>query len=270
LPIPAVEDIALPSAPSVFVAPLLDVRAVEFRYRQNQILNEVSFAIRPGECVALLGSNGAGKSTLMRLCAGLIEPAAGTISFAGCSSRPWPTAVRRQVGIIFQKHQLVPQSSVLTNVIHGRMGFPEGWRCCWQLTAPEGVRQEAMRCLEQVDLAHKAMQPARSLSGGESQRVAIARALIRQSELILADEPTASLDPSAGLEILQRLRVLNRQRGVTMLIATHDLARALEFTDRVIGLRNGEIVVDESTVTMTVERLQNLYGEGLRREEYAE
>ena len=126
-----------------------------------------------------------------------------------------------------------------------------------------------MRCLEQVDLTHKAMQPARSLSGGESQRVAIARALIRQSELILADEPTASLDPSAGLEILQRLRELNRQRGVTMLIATHDLARAIEFTDRVIGLRNGDIVLDEPTTTMTVERLQALYGEGLRREEYA-
>ncbi len=263
LPLPVAELIAPRASISVADVPLLDVCGLGFAYGTSRILKGVGFAVRAGECVALLGSNGAGKSTLLRCCAGLIPPDVGTMTFAGGDVRPWTSAVRRRVGLIFQKHQLVPQYSVLTNVVHGRLGFPEGWRCCWQATAPEAVRRKAMFCLRQVDLEHKALQPARSLSGGESQRVAIARVLIREPDLILADEPTASLDPVAGKEILERLRRLNQSQGVTLLIATHDVTRALEYTDRIIGLRNGEIVLDEPTATLTAERLQTLYGSRL-------
>ncbi len=245
---------------------LLDVRGLGFAYGKSAILKGVSFSVRAGECVVLLGSNGAGKSTLLRCCAGLITPKTGSMVFAGCDTQPWTAAMRRRVGLIFQKHQLVPQYSVLTNVVHGRMGFPEGWRCCWHATAPESVRQKAMLCLRQVDLESKTLQPARSLSGGESQRVAIARVLIREPDLILADEPTASLDPISGKEILDRLQRLNRDQGVTMLIATHDITRALEYSDRIIGLRSGEIVIDEPTAALSAERLQAVYGNRLSSE----
>ncbi len=266
LPPPVADFVAPRASSSIADAPLLDVCGLGFAYGKPRILHGVRFAVRAGECVALLGSNGAGKSTLLRCCAGLITPQAGTMTLAGCDARPWTSALRRRVGLIFQKHQLVPQYSALTNVVHGRLGFPEGWRCCWQATAPESVRRKAMQCLRQVDLEHKALQPARSLSGGESQRVAIARVLIREPDLILADEPTASLDPVAGKEILERLRRLNQSQGVTLLIATHDVTRALEYTDRIIGLRNGEVVIDEPTGALTAARLQTLYGSRLLSE----
>lgn len=196
---------------------------------------------------------------MLRTCAGLIQPSSGTVAFGGQEYTTWPKTARRRVGLIFQKHQLVPQYSVLTNVVHGRLGFPEGWKCCWQTTAPGWVRRRAMECLNDVGLAHKATQRARSLSGGESQRVAVARALIRSPELIFADEPTASLDPAAGEEVLQLLKGVNRERRVTTILATHDVQRALEFTDRIIGIQAGQVVIDSATRELTPQQLSALY-----------
>lgn len=236
--------------------PVLAARDLRVELGGLTILRHVTLDIGRGECVGLLGPNGAGKSTLLRSLSGLTRITDGQILLSGKPTIGWPAAMRRRVGMIFQKHQLVPRATALTNVVHGGLGLPQGWRCCWQVTAPSTARQQAVKCLDEVGLVHKANQRVDTLSGGEAQRVAIARILMREPDVILADEPTASLDPAAGGEILQRLRSLNRDLGVTLLIAIHNLPQLLEFTDRVIGLRNGELMLDEPTGTLTEGRLQ--------------
>lgn len=225
----------------------------------NCVLRSVRFEISPRECVAILGANGAGKSTLLRICAGLLRPSAGTVTILGSRLEPDRRRHLRQFGLVFQKHQLVPRISVLSNVVQGRIGFPEGWRCCSQITAPQSVRERAMACLEDVGLVHKATQQAKTLSGGESQRVAIARVLIREPALILADEPTASLDPSAGEGVFQLLRHVSRKHKTAVLMATHDMERALRYADRIIGLQDGEVIIDARSADLTTKQLELLY-----------
>lgn len=232
-------------APAV---PAIEVRGLAKRFGERVILADASFRVDAGEAVALVGPNGAGKSTLLRMLVRLLEPDRGDLRVLGQDvGRAAPKALRelrRRVGFVFQKHNLVGRASVLTNVVHGALGRMSWLQCCGQSVAPSELRADAMSCLARVGLAHLAAQRADSLSGGQSQRVAIARALMQRPALLLADEPAASLDPAAGDEVMRTFRDLVLQDGITLMFTSHNLAHARGFAARVIGLRDGGVWID--------------------------
>ena len=227
------------------------------------VLKGIDLCIPAGQSVALIGANGAGKSTLLRCCMMLIRPDQGEVRLFGSRIDGMGThslnGIRNQVGFVFQKHNLVPRLSALTNVLHGaipRCGFIGPWL---QSLAPARLRAEGMACLDRVGLADLAMRRADHLSGGQSQRVAIARALMQRPRLMVADEPVASLDPGSGEEVMSLFLRLVREQGLTLLFTSHDLEHALRFADRVVALQRGEIVLDASTATLDVTALRRLY-----------
>ncbi len=238
---------------------LLNVQDVSVIRGRQSILSGVTLEVPQGQSVGILGANGAGKTTLLRCCAGLESVSSGTVRLGGHTGSNGDTLTRTRVGMVFQQHQLVRAYSALTNVIHGRLGLAEGWRCCWHVTAPAHLRAKAMACLEQVGMAGKAMRPVADLSGGEAQRVAIARALMRDPELLLADEPTASLDPTARLDVIRLLTSLTRQSPACLLVSIHDEHLALATMDRIVGLKGGRVVLDALAAEVTLEEIQSLY-----------
>jgi phosphonate transport system ATP-binding protein len=242
----------------------LEVRGLVKRFgAQRPILDGVELRVPHGQSLALLGSNGAGKSTLLRCCLRLIEPEQGEVRVLGQDvrrlSRRQLRALRSRVGFVFQRHNLVARLSALTNVLHGAQSRRRGPRTWFQGLAPRALREEAMHCLELVGLSHMAAQRADRLSGGQSQRVAIARMLMQRPEFVIADEPVASLDPAAGQEVMQLLVRLLRERDLTLIFISHDLRHALEFADRVIGLRAGRIEVDGPAAEQDARRLAEIY-----------
>uniref|UniRef100_UPI00351482DE phosphonate ABC transporter ATP-binding protein n=1 Tax=Roseibium sp. TaxID=1936156 RepID=UPI00351482DE len=213
---------------------------------------------------ALIGSNGAGKSTALRCALRLIEPETGSVVLFGedisTARQRQLRRVRAEVGFVFQKHNLVPRVSALTNVIHGNLGRTGGMRGWSQFLAKTALRDRAMACLERVGLADHALKRADQLSGGQSQRVAIARALMQQPRMIVADEPVASLDPVAGQEVMDLFRQLTREEGITLLFTSHNVQQALAYSDRVLAIRQGEVVLDEKSSNLSVADLGKHYG----------
>jgi len=232
--------------------------------REKNVLSGVSFSVGRREAVALIGSNGAGKSTALRCALRLIEPEAGSVLLFGediSAARQYQLRrVRAEVGFVFQKHNLVPRVSALTNVIHGNLGRNGGLRGWSQLLASAGLRERAMACLERVGLADHAMKRADQLSGGQSQRVAIARALMQQPRMIVADEPVASLDPVAGQEVMDLFHQLTREEGITLLFTSHNVQQALDYSDRILAIRQGEVVLDEDSRVLSAADLGHHYG----------
>ncbi|CAN1563427.1 COG3638 ABC-type phosphate/phosphonate transport system, ATPase component [Rhabdaerophilaceae bacterium] len=212
------------------------------------VLQGVGLEVAKGHAVALIGANGAGKSTLLRSLIRLVEPDRGDIEVLGeavTTLKPKALkAFRSRVGMVFQRHNLVGRSPVLTNVLHGAQARASGPRTWLHCLATDAMRDEAMACLDAVGLADRAMQRADSLSGGQSQRVAIARMLMQRPELILADEPDASLDPRSGEEIMNLLYNLARNKGVTLVVISHRIEHTIRYSDRIIGLADGRIVLD--------------------------
>ncbi len=234
------------------VGPVLHVSDLVKSYGAGPvILNGVSFMAFAGVSLAVIGANGSGKSTLLKCLIRLTDPTAGRIEMLGqdVGSLP-PRALRRfrsRIGVVWQKHNLVPRISALSNVLHGvqaRMSGPCSW---WQWAAPAPVRAEAMECLARVGLADKALQRVDSLSGGQQQRVAIARMLMQRPEIVLADEPDASLDPQSGEDVMRLLSDLARADGLTLIVISHRLEHTIEFSDRIIGLSQGQIALDVPT-----------------------
>lgn len=217
-------------------------------FQDTPVLKGVDLEVCDGESLALIGSNGSGKSTLLRCLVRLIERDTGHIEILGKNVYALKLSelrsLRAEIGFVFQKHNLVPRLSVLSNVIHGaqyRLWGPSGWV---QMLAPSSERAFALECLELVGLRHLALRRADRLSGGQSQRVALARALMQRPRIILADEPVASLDPVAGLEVMELLHSLVKKKGITLLFTSHHLEHALQYSDRIIGLRQGQIELD--------------------------
>jgi phosphonate transport system ATP-binding protein len=227
------------------------------------ILKDVSLTVPQGQAVALVGANGAGKSTLLRCCLRLIEPDNGAISLLGRDVRGLRRAALRQlraeIGFVFQRHNLVAQLSVLSNVLHGAQSRHSGPRVWYQSLAPRALREEAMHCLEQVGLADFAARRADRLSGGQSQRVAIARTLMQRPRLMFADEPVASLDPNAGEEVMELFADLIRRQGLTLVFTSHHIDHALRFGDRVVALRKGAIALDASSGVLDAQTLRQIY-----------
>jgi phosphonate transport system ATP-binding protein len=227
------------------------------------VWREVSFSVPSGQSVAILGGNGTGKSTLLRCCLRLIEPDVGAIRINGRAlSGARGGALRRlraRVGFVFQKHHLVPRASVLTYVMHGALGRGRGVRSWSHSLADAAERDLAMDCLAQVGLADLAARRADRLSGGQSQRVAIARALMQKPDMILADEPTASLDPQAGEEVMDMFVRLVRARGLTLVFVSHHLDHAIAYADRILALKDGGLFLDAPAREETAARLRELY-----------
>lgn len=227
------------------------------------VLDDVDLQLARGEALALLGANGAGKSTLLRCCLRLVEPDQGRVELLGEPltglSRGRLRRLRSRVGFVFQRHNLVPRLSALSNVLHGAQARGDGPLAWYAPTAPRRLREEALACLERVGLARFAGQRAASLSGGQSQRVAIARALMQRPELVVADEPVASLDPAAGEEVMALFVRLLREEGISLLFTSHNLRHALDHSDRLVALRGGRVELEATSASQDVERLRALY-----------
>jgi phosphonate transport system ATP-binding protein len=227
-------------------------------------LASVDLRVGTGEFVMIIGRSGAGKTTFLRSINRLVEPTAGTVRVAG---RPVTGAdaaalreVRRHMGMIFQQFNLVRRASVLENVLAGRLGYLPTWSSVLG-RFPRRDRDFAEACLAQVGLAELAGRRADTLSGGEQQRVAIARALAQSPGVILADEPTASLDPQLTTTIMDILRRINREQGLTLVVSQHQLATARAYASRIVGFRAGRIRFDGPPAAVTTDVAQAIYGD---------
>lgn len=229
-----------------------------------QVLRGIDFAIQPGECVILLGANGSGKSTLMRCLNGLSFPDRGHIEIGGrdvvhSRGRKLRQA-RRRIGMVFQQFNLVDNVSVLQNVLYGALGRRSGGLLTsLPALAPAHLRQEAMQCLDRVGLAAYAAKQCRELSGGQKQRVAIARTLLQKPDVVLADEPIASLDPRAGRAVMDLLVETARKDGMTVLCSLHQLELASEYGDRVLGMKAGRVEIDAARTSLGRAQMEGLY-----------
>ena len=263
-----VAPVARPSAVDVGSKTAIDVSNLSVRYRRNAAvaLSSVDLRVPHGQTVALIGTNGAGKSTLLRCLVRLIEPVEGVIAIGGTevtgASRRELRQIRQDVGFVFQRFHLIPRLTAFHNVVHGAMGR-HGSRCAWPLTATGDVRIQAMECLDRVGLAQFADRRVETLSGGQQQRVAIARMLMQQPRVILADEPVASLDPASANSVMDLMCAIAAERGVTVIVALHQIELALRYADRVVGLRNGVVDFDRVARDCDAAQLDSIYVEAV-------
>jgi phosphonate transport system ATP-binding protein len=234
----------------------------------TQALKDVSFEVKDGEFLAVIGLSGSGKSTLLRCINRLIEPTSGRIVWNDIDITATPASemrkVRRQIGMIFQQFNLVKRSSVLTNVLSGRLGYVSPWQSLVNYFSAAD-KQRALANLEQVGLSEKAYVRADSLSGGQQQRVGIARALMQEPKLILADEPVASLDPVLAHSILKYLEQLNKERGITVLCSLHFLDLVHRYATKAIALKDGQLVFQGLPKEIDDAQFKAIYGQEAER-----
>jgi phosphonate transport system ATP-binding protein len=233
----------------------------------TRAVDGVTLTIPPGQFVGVIGRSGAGKSTLLRLVNRLIDPTAGRISFGdtdvttlrGRALREW----RRDCAMIFQQFNLVERLDVLTNVLVGRLAG-RGFLSSMAMHFSDAERTMAIEALDRLDLVPQALQRAGTLSGGQQQRVAIARALVQQPRIMLADEPIASLDPGNATRVMEALRTINREDGLTVLVNLHTLDTARAYCDRIVAMRAGRVMFDGTARQLTDDVVRDIYGsEGL-------
>lgn len=225
-------------------------------------LDNVKVGFRTGKITVLLGLSGSGKSTLLRHINGLATPTSGTIRVLGHDVPELRTAelriLRRDIGVIFQDFNLVGPMSVLENVCTGRLGSLKGPRLSLMMY-PKSVRAEALEKLDRVGLADRAFQRADTLSGGQQQRVAIARALMQNPKILLADEPVASLDPVSSEEVMNLLQQISEEDNLTVIASLHQVQLAVDFAERIVGLRSGRIVFDRMTTDLSTQEISTIY-----------
>ncbi len=244
---------------------MLRIEGLSKRYRTGDLaLKTIDLDVPDGQVMALIGPSGAGKSTLIRCINRLVEPTAGTITLNGVEITGLGgnqlRRARRKMGMIFQEYALVERLSVMENVLSGRLGYVGFWQS-WFRRFPQDDIDEAFRLLTRVGLDHMADKRADELSGGQRQRVGICRALIQNPELLLVDEPTASLDPKTSRQIMRLIQELCEERRLAAIINIHDVMLAQQFAERIVGLRLGEIVYDGPPAMITAEVLTEIYGE---------
>ena len=244
---------------------MLKLKNLTKRYDTGDLaLKGVDLVMPDGQVLALIGPSGAGKSTLIRCVNRLVEPTDGTailndVNLTKLSSRGLRKS-RRKMGMIFQEYALVERLTVMENVLSGRLGYVGFWRSYFRKFPSEDIK-EAFRLLDRVGLLDMADKRADELSGGQRQRVGICRALIQNPELLLVDEPTASLDPKTSRQIMRLINELCEERGLTAIINIHDVLLAQMFSQRIVGLALGEIVYDGNPEGLTPDVLTKIYGE---------
>ncbi|HEG7258216.1 TPA: phosphonate ABC transporter ATP-binding protein [Staphylococcus aureus] len=233
-------------------------------------LKNINLNIEKGEFAVIVGLSGAGKSTLLRSVNRLHDITSGEIFIQGKSiTKAHGKALlemRRNIGMIFQHFNLVKRSSVLRNVLSGRVGYHPTWKMVLGLF-PKEDKIKAMDALERVNILDKYNQRSDELSGGQQQRISIARALCQESEIILADEPVALLDPLTTKQVMDDLRKINQELGITILINLHFVDLAKEYGTRIIGLRDGEVVYDGPTSEATDDVFSEIYGRTIKEDE---
>jgi phosphonate transport system ATP-binding protein len=234
----------------------------------TQALKAVTFNVPKGQFLAVIGLSGSGKSTLLRCINRLIEPTKGQIIWNGIDLAALPEnemrLYRRKIGMVFQSFNLVLRSTVLTNVLSGRLGYINpAWSFLNRFSKQDYL--DAMKQLERVGIADKAFQRADELSGGQQQRVSIARAMMQNPEIMLADEPVASLDPVLAHSIMQYLDKINKELGVTVICSLHFLDLVHRYADRVIALNNGYVVFDGLPSEIDDVKFKEIYGRDAER-----
>jgi phosphonate transport system ATP-binding protein len=233
-------------------------------------LKDIHLNIQRGEFVVIVGLSGAGKSTMLRSINRLHEITEGEILIDGKSISAAKgrqlREMRRGIGMIFQSFNLVRRSSVLRNVLSGRVGYHSTMRTVLGLFPKEDIRL-ALDALERVNIGEKAYVRADLLSGGQQQRVSIARALAQEAKIILADEPVASLDPLTTHQVMDDLKRINLELGITTIVNLHFIDLAREYATRIIGLRAGEVVFDGPVSEATDARFAEIYGRPIQKDE---
>ncbi|HEX9921944.1 MAG TPA: phosphonate ABC transporter ATP-binding protein [Anaerolineae bacterium] len=248
---------------------MLEIRNLSKVYNNNvKALDDVSFSVRPGQFLAVIGLSGSGKSTLLRCINRLIEPTEGQVILNGvdvtAASQEELRRVRRRIGMIFQHFNLVNRSPVLTNTLAGRLGYLNP---AWSLINrfPKEDVTQAQAKLERVGIGDKAHVRADQLSGGQQQRVGIARALMQDPEILLADEPVASLDPVLAHSIMNILKDLNREDNITVICSLHFLDLVQQYADRAIALNKGKLVFDGLPHEIDDAKFKEIYGQEAKR-----
>ena len=230
--------------------------------RSKEILKGINFEVEENDFFAIIGPSGAGKSTLIRCINRLVEPNSGKIYFkgneiTGMSNRQL-RIVRRDIGMIFQEFNLIDRMSVMDNVLSGRLGYTGNFRSLFKIF-PRKEIEKALNLLDRVGLRDQVDKRADELSGGQRQRVGIARALIQGPKLLLLDEPTSSLDPKISREIMSLIKKMATELNVPCLCNIHDVQLAMEFCNKIIGIKDGVKMFDGTTESLNKEKLDEIY-----------
>lgn len=244
---------------------MLRIEGLTKRYRSGDVaLRGVDLTVGGGEVIGLIGPSGAGKSTLIRCVNRLVEPTGGQV-FLGetevtALGRRDLRRIRRRIGMIFQEFALVERLTVMENVLSGRLGYVGFW-ASWFRRFPGDDIEKAFAVLDRVGLIDHVDKRADALSGGQRQRVGIARALMQEPDLLLVDEPTASLDPKTSRQVMRLLLEVCAERRLATIVNIHDVGLAQMFLPRIVGLRAGEVVYDGPSAGLTADVLTTIYGE---------
>ena len=246
------------------LAPALEIRGLCKEYRRGvPVLSDVNLTVAATGIAAIIGPSGTGKSTLIRCINRLVEPTAGQILFHGIDltrlNRRALREARRRIGMVFQEYNLVERLTVMENVLSGRLGYLSALEA-WLRRYPRSDVDAAFELLDTVGLSEYANQRADSLSGGQRQRVGIARAVMQQPELILADEPTSSLDPKTSVEIMELMRDVGVEHKLPVIVNMHDVELARRFAGRIVGMSGGKVVYDGDGAGLTDAILKSIYG----------
>ena len=227
-------------------------------------LKDINLTIEQGEFVAIIGLSGAGKSTLIRTINRMIEITDGSLTVNGIEVKGLKGATlrkfRRKVGMVFQSFNLVTRASVIRNVMSAMVPDLPLWRTILGIY-PKACKIKALEALDKVGILDKAFMRCDELSGGQQQRVALARTLAQNPDILLADEPVASLDPVTARQVMNDFKRINKELNISVLINIHHVELALEYCDRVIGIQGGEVVFDGASADVNQEVLNRIYGE---------
>lgn len=242
---------------------ILDIKKLSKRYGAGElVLKELDLRIEGSGITAIIGSSGAGKSTLLRCINRLVEPSGGSITLDGVDVTALRGAelrnLRRTIGMIFQNFNLIDRLSVMENVLSGRLGFVSFFQAASR-RYPQADIDRAFGLLERVGLQDYVNTRADALSGGQRQRVGVVRALMQEPKLLLADEPTASLDPKTSVQILELIGDISAELDLPVLLNIHNVSQARQFAQRIVGLRFGTIIFDGTAADLDSEALDRIY-----------